>query len=466
MKPPSPTERRHMETGPTVGFNDFREFLGQLEAEGDLARVHRPVNTRFEISAGIRHMSDTQGPALLFENVVGHDMPVVGGLFATRQRALTALGVSSHAEGNAKFLHGLKNPIDPVEVDSGLCQEIVMTGADVDLDRLPLPVYSALDGGAYVTVGLAISHDLEGGARNASVYRWMKVDRNHLAVMSHVFQGLGTQMARAEELGRPLDVAIANGVHPALLYASQAKVPHGVDELAIAGGILDRPVEMVRCRTVDVLVPADSEVVIEGRVLPGQRVLEGPFGEFTGFYGPAEMNPLFEVTAVTTRSDPIFLAGLTGVPTTDNHVLKVFAYESNLLENLRRACPEVTEICFPDWGGVQYSAVIGLKQRYKGQARHLIMTALGDPSRIKFVVVVDDDDTEAVNWAMITRGQPAEDIIVIPRVAGGPLDPSAPEKEVISVWGFDATRSMSGVFPEVVTVPGADDFDIGADPPG
>jgi 4-hydroxy-3-polyprenylbenzoate decarboxylase/2,5-furandicarboxylate decarboxylase 1 len=449
-----------------VPYGDLRDFLKLLESRDDLKRVTRPVDTRFEIAAGIRRMSDDRGPVLLFEDVVNHDMPVVGGLFGTRSRALAALDVATPAEGNQKFADGLRNPIDPVEVASGPCQEVVWTGDEVDLDRLPLPVYSELDGGAYVTVGLTVSHDPTDGSRNASVYRWMQVDRNHLSVMSHAFQGLGTQMARAEELGQPLDVAIANGVHPVLLYASQAKVPHGVDELGIAGGILGRPVEMVKCKTVDVMVPADAEIVIEGRVLPGKRVTEGPFGEFTGFYGPAEENPLFEVTAITTRKDPVFVAGLTGVPTTDNHVLKVFAYESNLLENLRRACPEVTAVCFPDSGGVQYSAVVALKQRYKGQARHLILTALGDPSRLKFVVVVDDDidvyDPDAVNWAMITRGQPAEDIIVVPRVAGGPLDPSAPEKEVVSVWGFDATRSLDKVFPEVVRVPGADTFEIDA----
>jgi 2,5-furandicarboxylate decarboxylase 1 len=451
-----------------VPYSDFREFLRLLEAEGDLRRVKRPVDTRFEISAGLRRMSDESGPALLFENVKGHSMPVVGGVFSTRNRALRALDVESHREGNAKFSTGLNHPIDTKLVPEGPCQEVVVTGDDVDLDRLPLPVYSERDGGAYVTVGLAISHDPHLGARNASVYRWMKAGKRELAVMSHPFQGLGTQMARAEELGQPLEVAIANGVHPVLLYASQAKVPHGVDELGIAGGILGRPVEMVRCVSIDVEVPADSEIVIEGRILPGRRVSEGPFGEFTGYYGPAEDNPVLEVTAVTTRHDPIFLAGLTGLPTTDNHVLKVFAYESNLLENLRRACPEVTEVCFPDWAGVQYAAVVSLKQRYKGQARHLIMTALGDPTHLKQVVVVDDDidvyDTEAVNWAMITRGQPAEDIIVVPRVAGGPLDPSAPEKELISVWGFDATRPLDKVFPEVVRVPGAETFEIDATP--
>lgn len=448
-------------------YSDFREFVQLLEDTGELRRVTRSVSTEFEIAAGIRRMSDTQGPALLFENVVDHDMPVVGGLFSTRGRALLALGVDNHADGNDRFLHGLHNQIPPVIVDSGPCQEVVVTGDDIDLFRLPMPRYSEKDGGAYITVALEISKDPLDGRRNASVYRMMRVDERHLAVMSHVFQGLGTQMARAEELGTPLDVVIANGVHPVLMYASQAKVPHGVDELAIAGGILGSPVELVPCRTIDLEVPATTEIVIEGRILPGERVREGPFGEFTGYYGPAEMNQVMEVTAVTYRRDPLFLAGLTGVPTTDNHVLKVFAYESNLMDNLRRVFPEVTAVCFPDWGGVQYSAVIALRQRYKGQARHLILTALGDSSRPKWVIVVDDDidvyDTDAVNWAMITRSQPAEDLIVVPGVAGGPLDPSAPEKEVISVWGVDATRRFGADFPEVVRVPGADTFEL--DPP-
>jgi 4-hydroxy-3-polyprenylbenzoate decarboxylase/2,5-furandicarboxylate decarboxylase 1 len=445
-----------------VRYQDLRGFMALLEEEGELRRVRRPVSTKFEIAAGIRRMGDTGGPALLFEDVLEHDIPVVGGLFSTRHRALLAMGAADHQEGNARFLRGLHQPIAPVATGEAPCQEVVHTGDEVDLDRLPLPVYSAKDGGAYVTVGLTISNDPLDGRRNASVYREMRVDRQRLAVMSHAFQGLGTQIARAAELGVPLEVAIANGVHPVLLYASQAKVPHGVDELAIAGGILGRPVPVVRCRTVGLEVPADAEIVIEGRILPGEYVREGPFGEFTGYYGPAESNPVIQVTAITHRRDPVFLAGLTGVPTTDNHVLKVFAYESNLLQNLRGVFPEVTAVCFPDWGGVQYVAVVALAQRYKGQARHLILTALGDPARLKWVVVVDDDidvyDTEQVNWAITTRSQPAEDLVVIPRVAGGPLDPSAPEKEVISVWGLDATRPFGAEFPEVARVPGAESF--------
>ncbi len=445
-------------------YRDLRQFLNRLKAEGQLARVRRPVKTEFEIAAGIRKMSDTRGPALWFESVVGSTMPVVGSLFADRAKAMLALDVATPAEGNEKFLRGLHSPIPPREVGTGECQEVVLTGEDVDLFALPLPVYSGKDGGAYVTVALEISRDPEDGLANASVYRVMRLDRNHLAVMSHAFQGLGTHMAKAERLGVPLDVAIVNGCDPVLLYAAQAKVPAGFDELGIAGGINGQPVDVVRGKTVDLLVPATAEIVIEGRILPGVRAMEGPFGEFTGYYGPAEENQVMEVTAITHRRDPIFLAGLTGVPNTDNHVLKSFAYESTLYEDLRKTFPEVTAVSFPDWGGTQYVAVVALRQRYKGQARHLILNALGHAARPKWVIVVDEDidvhDTERVMWAMVTRGQPADDIITVAGVAGGPLDPSAPEKEVISVMGFDATRPFGVRFPEVVEVPGADDFTI------
>lgn len=447
-----------------MSFTDLRQFLERLESEGLLIRLSRPVKVEHEIAAGMRHVADTGGPALWFENVEGYDMPVVGGLFDSRRKALLALGVNTVEEGNRRFLHGLQHPIEPVLVEAGPCQEVVIQGDDIDLFALPMPIYSERDGGAYVTVALEISKDPIDSSVNASIYRMMRIDRNHLAVMSHVFQGLGTHMARAEERGEPLELAVVLGCDPVLLYASQAKVPQGVNELTIAGGVRGEAVPVVRGRTVDIEVPAHAELVIEGRIAPGERVEEGPFGEFTGYYGPAEPNQVMEVTAITHRRDPIFLAGMTGVPPTDNHLLKSFAYESSLLARLRETFPEVTAVAYPEWGGVQYAAVVGLRQRYKGQARHLILTALGDASRPKLVVVVDDDidvhDTEAVNWAVITRSQPAEDLIVVPRVAGGPLDPSAPEKEVISVWGIDATRPFGIDFPEVVRVPGADRFVI------
>ena len=238
--------------------------------------IKREVDTRFEIAAGIRRISDTRGPALWFENVKGHSMPVVGGLFSSRGKALLALEVDTVADGNARFQHGLRNQIPPELVDHGSCQDVVRTGEDVDLFSLPLPVYSEKDGGAYVTVALEISKDPVDRTVNASVYRVMRIGRNQFSVMSHAFQGLGTHMAKAERLGRPLDVAIVNGCDPVLLYASQAKVPQGVNELGIAGGIRGEPVPVVKGVTVDLEVPATAELVIEGRMLLGERVEEGP----------------------------------------------------------------------------------------------------------------------------------------------------------------------------------------------
>ena len=227
--------------------------------------------------------SSVSGTALWFENVIGHDMPVVGAVFASRKKALLALEVEGPAEGNELFQDGLRHPIEPELVAEGPCQEVVYTGSEIDIDRLPLPVYSALDGGAYVTVALEMSRDPHDRTVNASIYRMMRLDRSNLGIMSHAFQGLGTHMARAEELDQPLDVAIVNGCDPVLLYVSQAKVPQGVNELTVAGGIRGEPVEVVKCLTVDLEVPATAEIIIEGRVLPGKRVMEGPFGEFTGY---------------------------------------------------------------------------------------------------------------------------------------------------------------------------------------
>jgi 2,5-furandicarboxylate decarboxylase 1 len=215
---------------------------------------------------------------------------------------------------------------------------------------------------------------------------------------------------------------------------------------------------------VDIEVPATAEIVIEGKVLPNVREMEGPFGEFTGFYGKEENNPVVEVTAITHRKDPIYLAGLTGLPTTDNHILKEFAYSATMYEKLKNDYPEVQNVHYSPAGGSQFFIIISMKQRYKGEARNVLLSALGDLSRPKFVVVVDDDidifDHVKVLWAMNFCMQPAEDVIIIPCLAGGPLDPSVPEKDITSVIGIDATRPFGVEFPEVVKIPGTDEVQI------
>jgi 2,5-furandicarboxylate decarboxylase 1 len=442
-------------------YHDMRGFMALLEEAGELRRVRRPVSTEFEIAAGIRRMGDTGGPALLFENVLGHDMPVVGGLFSTRKRALLALDVADHEEGNAKFLDGLANPIDPVVVDSGPCQEIVLTGDDVDLGLLPIPVYSEQDPGAFVTVGIEITKDAETGARNAGIYRMQLFGKREMGLAASPFADFDAMYKRAEAAGRRLELAVAIGVDPVTQLATQARVPYGFDELTVAGALHGSPLELVRCKTVDLEVPATSEIVLEGYFEPGEKRPEGPFGEFTGYVGPGGIEPVFHCTAITMRRDPIYQAGLTGIPITENHVLKLLPMEAALLTTLRQAYPDVQEVHFALEGGAEFLAVVSLRQRYENQAKNLMLSAFGSPAHPKMVIVVDEDidvyDPVKVWWAVLTRSQPSDDVLIIPKAAGGQLDPSAPSHFASSLMGIDATRPFGKPFAEVVRVPGVED---------
>jgi 4-hydroxy-3-polyprenylbenzoate decarboxylase/2,5-furandicarboxylate decarboxylase 1 len=233
-----------------------------------------------------------------------------------------------------------------------------------------------------------------------------------------------------------------------------------VDEFTIAGGLRGEAVELVRCRTVDLLVPASSEIVLEGRFRPGVREHEGPFGEFSGYVGPGNREPVFEVGAMTMRRDAIYQAGLTGVPVTENHVMKGLPMEAQLLVTLRASYPDVAAVSYAPEGGAEFLVVIALNQRYAYEARNVILTAMGSAGHPKLVVVVDDDvdiyDMAKVWWAIVTRAQADRDLIIIDRAAGGQLDPSAPAPFTSALLGIDATRPFGQPFPEVVRIPGAD----------
>ena len=440
-------------------FDDPREFLACLEEEGDLVRVTSPVDVRYEIAAYIRKTSDEQGPALLFEQVDGVDIPAVGGRVAARRRVLRAL---EYAPGEAfdRFHEGIHSPIDPVLTDRGPCQEVVYEGDEVDLTRLPIPTYCEQDGGAFITHGVQISKDTETGGKNAGIYRMQRKGRNRLGVLSNIHQHLGLQINKAERRGEALEVAIAQGVDPVIMLATQVKAAYGVDELTLAGGLRGKPVEVVRCRTVDLEVPATSEIVIEGRFLPHVREDEGPLGEFSGYYGPAGSRPVMEVTAVTHRRAPIFHAGLTGPPMTENHFLKQLPNEISLYRELKAKFPEVKAVSFPASGCCEYSCYVSMTPRYKGQPRNVILAALGSTKRPKLVVVVDEDidihDDVKVLWAATTRVQADRDVIIVPGMGSGPLDPSTPEPNYSAVMGIDATRPFGQPFAEVPVVPGVD----------
>lgn len=432
----------------------LRAFLAGLEAHGDLLRVRDEVDPHLEIGAAIRETSDRSGPALLFERVRGHDMPVLGGLFSSRRLGYAALGCMRETRIR-RYLDGIARPVPVRAVRGGPCQEIVRTGADVDLGSLPIPVYNELDGGAYVTLGVVVSRSPREGTLNAGMYRLQVKGRDRMGISMGPQQHIGLHFREAEERGEDLPFAVALGVDPLVAYASQASAPYGVDELTLAGGLLGRPVDVVRCRTVDLAVPADAEIVIEGRIRHGVREPEGPFGEYPGYYTDEKptMRPALEVTAITRRRDAIFHAGLTGMPMTENHVLKEVPLEANLYEELRRTFPQVVDVHYPPAGSNGFLAVVAVRSAGARDARNVLLAVLGSRKRGKYNIVVDDDvdifDMDRVLHAMCTRSEPAEDTIVVPDVAPVALDPAA-QNGVASVLGLDATRPVGRWFPTQV----------------
>lgn len=436
-------------------FHDMREYLSFLEKKNELVRISEEVDPKFGIAAYIRKTSDIQGPALLFERVKGSSMPVVGGLYATTKRLLLGLGVDCHQDAVSLLIEAMNNPIGCEFVDNAPCQDVAFKGDQVDLERLPIPTYSAKDGGPFITMGILFCRDPDTDTRNLGVYRMQLKGKKKLGLNA---QSMALQMARANAKNIRLPVAVALGTSPELMVGSQWMAPYGVDELGLAGALLRSSVKVTKCLTNDLEVPATAEIVIEGVIVPNEMEIEGPFGEFTGYYQPAAMKPVVEVTAVTHRRNPLFLAGMTGMPTTDNHVLKQIPLEASYYQALKARFPEVKAVHAPNCGGAHYLLIVSMGKRLAVESRSLIAAAFGLMGP-KFVIVVDEDvdvyNLEKVLWAVSTRSQPDQDVIIMPRMYGAPLDPSGPALRTTAMMGIDAT--IAGKFPDLIEVPGVDE---------
>ena len=443
-----------------MAFKDMREFLDHLESSGSLVRIKDEVAPEHELAAYLRKASDMgdEGPALLFENIKGHEMRVAGGLFANRRLMLEALETTEH-EANSKYLNAIDNLVGHKLIDQGPCNEVIRLGEDADLTAFPFPTYCELDGGPFITLGIAISRDPEDGGKNASIYRHQILGKRRLGVLSPPPHHLGIHYKKAEALDKPLELAIALGVPPSALVATQWEAGYGVDELTLAGALMGKPLEVVKCQTVDLEVPAGAEIIIEGRMLPGVREHEGPFGEYTGYYTQASDKPVMEVSAITHRHDPILLAGMSGVPTTDNHVLKMIPMEASCYAMLKRKFAGIQRVHFHGSGGVGLMCIVAMKQYARNEARQVLATLLGSQGS-KLAVVVDEDidihDMDKVAWAICTRTQAQKDVMILPNMTLWQLDPSAPDDGSYSVMGIDATRPFGEEFEKVALVPGVD----------
>jgi UbiD family decarboxylase len=443
-----------------MAITDLRKFMQQLEKDGDLIRIQESVDLKFELSGYIRKCSDEEGPALLFENVKNSSMPVLGALYNNRRLMLKALQTTEENAVN-DYLEAMQNLSDPVLVDSGPCKEVVHTGEAVSLDELPMPVFSELDNAAFITCGVAISKDIDDGTKNASIYRFEKQGKKQLGVYAPVPHHLGVHYQKAEEKNVALEIAIAIGVSPGVQICTQWEAAYGVDELTLAGALQGKALEVVKCETVDLEVPATAEIIIEGIMHPGERQMEGPFGEYTGYYTESYPKPCMEVTAITHRHDPLLQVALTGIPTTDNHVLKLIPMEASCYAFLKQRFPGVNKVHFHGAGGVGLLAIVSMKQRTKYEARNMLGTMISAQGT-KLAIAVDEDidvfDLDQVMWAVSTRFQADKDVIILPRCAGFQLDPSAPEIGVYSAMAIDATKPLGEEFEKEVVVPGVEDL--------
>jgi UbiD family decarboxylase len=426
---------------------DLREFLKFLETEGELQKITAPVDAKHEIGAVCKILNERPGsPAVLFENVKGSAIPVVGQLLFGDKRVAMALGLSQEKVFD-ETVKRADNPIAPRLVPKGPCQDVVMEGADVDLTKLPICTNNPNDGGAYITAGHVIIKDPEYGM-NLGIYRMMRLSKNEVTLRLTPGHDGHDFMRNAEKRGqKTFEVAVCVGVPPAVYVASQFEPRIGVYEIAIAGGLAGEPVDVVKCRTVDLEVPALAEIVLEGELtIPAKTGMEGPFGEFCGYTTRAVPNErIMTIKAVTHRRNPIWHNIWLGKPPHEHLYIDALTYGVAAYQELKPAYPALKMAYAPPWG-VSIVLVLQVEGRLKrpGLMNNMLASSLYTRSgKWKHVIVVDEDvnvyDPNEILWALTTRFQPATDMYVIPNSITSSLEPSATEEGVTSKLMADCT---------------------------
>ncbi|MDY6863427.1 MAG: UbiD family decarboxylase [Thermodesulfobacteriota bacterium] len=419
-----------------MAYRNLRSFIKRLEEEGEIITVKDSLDPRFEIPAFFEELGKKEGsPAAIIENVAGYNMPVVGNLLGSRKRIAMALETD---EENAykKFSSIHEKTIPPVIVSEAPVKEVVLN-KDIDiLKHLPVLTYHEKDAGPYITQGVVFSQDPESGNKTMGVHRLQVKSKNRLGIF--LASRTSTEyFRRAEEKGEPLDVAIAIGVEPMILLASVGWFPFG-DKLTLAGTLRGEPLELIQAESIDLAVPAHAMIVLEGKILPGVRETEGPFGESTGYYITAQ-NPVIEVTAITHQMSPLY--AIFKPFSVEDDLLTALAFKSNILKELKKVVPSVQDIAVSMYTS---HVIISIKKKDEAEARTALYSILSNNIYIKFAVVVDDDidiyNLREVEWAISSRFQADRDLIVLKDVGGSFIDPSAKDGYLSAKMGLDATK--------------------------
>ena len=451
-----------------MAYADLRAYISRLESEHELVRVRRRVSPELEITEIADRTVKSGGPALLFEDVEGSDAPVLINHYGSLRRMAMALGLERldeigiqiesllQTEPPGGFLDKLRMlpklaklaSAFPKTVKSGPCQEVVKQGEDASLDFLPILKCWPHDGGRFITLPMVFTKDPDTGRRNVGMYRMQVYDERTTGMHWHVHKVGARHYAEYEKRNQRMEVAVALGGDPAITYAATAPLPEDFDEMVFAGFLRKSPVEMVRCKTIDQEVPTDSEIVLEGYVDPHERRVEGPFGDHTGYYSPPEEYPVFHITCVTHRRDPIYPATVVGKPPMEDCYLGK-ATERIFLPVVRAQIPEIVDMNLPVEGIFHNLAFVSIRKRYPMQARKAMsaLWGLGQMMFTKIIVVFDEDvdvqNTSEVLWRLGSNIDPKRDITF----TEGPvdaLDHAAPQALYGSKMGIDATRKIAG----------------------
>ncbi|WP_417438989.1 4-hydroxy-3-polyprenylbenzoate decarboxylase [Idiomarina sp.] len=456
-------------------YQDLRDFIALLEERGELKRIQQEIDPYLEITEISDRTLKAQGPALLFENVKGHDMPVLANLFGTPDRVALGMGQESVTalRDVGKLLAFLKEPeppkgfrdalnllpkykkvlsMSPKSIKKAPCQQVVMSGDDVDLTKLPIQHCWPGDVAPLVTWGLTVTRGPHKERQNLGIYRQQLLGPNKLIMrwLSHRGGALDFQEWCQQHPGEKFPVSVALGADPATILGAVTPVPDSLSEYAFAGLLRDSKTEVTQCLSNDLQVPAHAEIILEGYIEPGEMAPEGPYGDHTGYYNEVDEFPVFTVTHVTHRKDPIYHSTYTGRPPDEPAVLGV-ALNEVFIPLLQKQFPEIVDFYLPPEGCSYRLAVVTMKKQYPGHAKRVMMgvwSFLRQFMYTKFVIMCDDDvnarDWKDVIWAITTRMDPARDTTLVENTPIDYLDFASPVSGLGSKMGMDATNKWPG----------------------
>jgi len=458
-----------------VQYADLRDFMAQLEKLGELKRVAAEVSPRLEMTEICDRVLRQGGPALLFEKPAGHSIPVLGNLFGTVRRVCLAMGVEDAAALReiGKLLAQLREPeppkglrdawdklpllkrvmdMQPKELSSAPCQEVVREGKEVDLSQLPVQTCWPEDAGPLITWGLTVTRGPHKARQNLGIYRQQVIAPNKVIMrwLAHRGGALDFRDHCIAHPGVPFPVAVALGADPATILGAVTPVPDALSEYQFAGLLRGSRTEVVKCIGSNLQVPAAAEIVLEGVIHPDEVALEGPHGDHTGYYNEAEKFPVLTVERMTLRRDPIYHSTYTGKPPDEPAMLGV-ALNEVFVPLLQKQFPEITDFYLPPEGCSYRMAVVSMKKQYAGHAKRVmfgVWSYLRQFMYTKFIIVVDDDvdarEWKEVVWAISTRVDPARDTLIAENTPIDYLDFASPVAGLGSKMGIDATHKWPG----------------------